>query len=798
MKKNYFLLYALLFSVSIIAQDLSKIDLSKLTPEQVAMYKQYMASKEVPNTPVPSAESNTVRKDTLTRPITAKKESQVFGSYLFTTQNLTFEPKLDIATPLNYTLGVNDELIIDISGLYDANYKLKIGPEGTIRLPNIGPVHISGKTIDEASKLIKSEVSKSYQGVQSGTTKVNITLGNIRSIKVNVIGDATRPGTYTLPSLATVFNAIYACGGPSEQGSMRSIKVIRNGKCVADIDVYRFLTDGVIANNVILHDEDIIKFEPVISRITVNGTLKHTGKFELCTGETLSDLIRYAGGFAADAYSGLATVIRISDNQKKILDVPDNAYNSFKIHPGDELTFTGILNKYKNRIDISGAINRPGIYELIPGMTVTGLIQKAGGLKENAFLNSAFITRLRENQIPEIISFPLGDVMKGKSPDLPLLKDDKVEIKNLFDYREKMRVYISGEVQAPGTFPLVENMTLLDLIVQAKGFTSAAFNDSIELIRSIKDKKLLANSVLKSITTKYKIDKNLIADHSDGNVVLQDGDQVVVRKIPGYEAIRMVRIDGEVSRPGNYNIISKNDYISDLVTRSGGFTPFAYPQGAFLIRNPKLDESQQKINQFMSDNASKELQKSSKLDATLLQQIGVNNVKDISTVDSIQQTGTEVLNNIENTEGFVGINLTKIMENPHGNFDLRLEEGDVIYIPRELQTVRVFGEVYFPTYVKYQPGESLKTYLNGAGGVSNKANTHKIFVLYPNGTSKSTKSFLGINFYPPIMPGTQIIVPQKQVEITQKMTPAERITVLSSAVSMAALVYSILSNTLKF
>jgi len=415
-------------------------------------------------------------------------------------------------------------------------------------------------------------------------------------------------------------------------------------------------------------------------------------------------------------------------------------------------------------------------------------------------LNSAFITRLRENQIPEIISFPLGDVMKGKSPDLPLIKDDKIEINNLFDYREKMKVFISGEVQAPGAFPLVENMTLFDLIIQAKGFTSAAFNDSIELIRSIKDKTLLANSIQKSTTTKYKIDKNLIADNSEGNVVLQDGDQVVVRKIPGYEDIRMVRIDGEVTRPGNYNIISKNDYISDLVARSGGLTQFAYPQGAFLIKNPKLDESQQKINRFMKDNASKELQKSHTdvIDATLLQQMGVNNVKDIATFDSIQQKDADALKNIENSEGFVGINLTKIMENPHGNFDLKLEEGDVIYIPRELQTVRVFGEVYFPAYVKYQPGESVKTYLNEAGGISNKANTHKIFVLYPNGTSKSTKSFLGINFYPPVTPGTQIIVPQKQVEIIQKMSSAERITVLSSVVSMTALVYSILSNALNF
>jgi len=782
------------------SQDLSKIDLSKLTPEQVAMYKQYMATKGGAAAPTTTPVDVNVDRTNIQTTVPANSGSPIYGAYIFNTQNLTFEPKLDIATPTNYIIGVNDEIVIDISGLYEANYKLKVSPEGNIRIPNIGPVRVSGKSIEEATSKIRNEIAKVYQGVSSGETKVNITLGSIRSIRVTIVGDATRPGTYTLPSLASAFNAVYACGGPTEAGSMRQIRVIRNGKTITSIDVYKFLQDGTIENNVILHDDDVIKFEPVKNRVTLTGSLKHTGKFETLDGETLNDLIKYAGGFKEDAYTELATVVRIADNQKKVMDVPSNQFKNFKILPGDEYTFSGILNKFSNRVDITGSVNRPGIYELKDGLTVSQLVQKANGLKEDAFLNRAFITRLRENQIPEVMSFNLGEILNGKNTDIILQKDDRIEIKSLFEYRQNFNVSIVGEVQAPGTFPWVENLTLLDLISQAKGFTIAAATDSIELIRTIKDKDILLQSNQKTIVKKFRIDKNLLSENSEGSIVLENGDQVVVRRIPGYEGIRMVKVEGEVLRPGSYNIISKGDYISDLVKRSGGLTKYAYAEGAFLIRNQKFDESQQKLNNFMTENASTQLKKSSSssIDANLMQQVGLINLKDITAIDSLQMklTGTTVLQEIGNTEGLVGINLKKIMQNPKGRFDLKLEEGDIIYIPRELQTIRIIGEVYFPTYVKFQHGLCVKDYLSNAGGASSKANKYKIFVLYPNGTSKSTKNFLGLRIYPRILPGTQIIVPQKQIQITQKMTPGETITVLTSTVSMAALVYSIVSNTI--
>lgn len=806
MNKFKALLASLFFILTLSAQDLSKVDLSKLTPEQIEMYKKYMASKgSTTSLAAASADFKTPddRKTETTEvnpSVATTAAANYFGSYLFANQQLSFEPKLNIPTPANYVLGAYDEIIVDVSGLYEAYYKLKVSPEGTIRIPNVGPVKVSGRTIEEATRSIRNEVSKVYQGVGAGETKINISLGNIRSIRVTIVGDAARPGTYTLPSLATAFNALYACGGPSEMGSMRQVRVIRNGKQIATIDAYKYLTDGIIPNNVLLHDEDVIKIEPYKIRVNIHGAVKQSAIFEGLEGETLTDLIRYAGGFKDDAFTQLATVTRISDNQKKVIDVPESQYNSFKIKSGDDFLFSTNPEKFKNRIEIVGSVNRPGVYALETGMTVRKLIEKAAGLKEDAFLNMAIITRKRENQIPEMINFNLGDLIKGKISDISLQRDDNVDIKSLFEYREGFNVSISGEVKSPGSYPLVENLTLMDLILKARGFTEAAATDSIELIRIIKDKNLLINSNQKSTIKKFKIDKDMNMNGSDGSFVLENGDQVVVRRISGYESIRMVRLEGEIIRPGAYNITSKAEYISDVIKRAGGFTKYSYPSGAFLIRNQKFDNAQLKLNKFMSDNAKSLLEKSSsnKIDAELLQQTGLKSFNNVDAIDSLQQklNGVDIIKNIDNTEGLVGINLTNIMRNPHGKFDLKLEEGDLIYVPRELQTVRVMGAVFFPTYVRYDQTYNLKDYLENAGGTSNMALRKKIFVLYPNGTSRSTRSFLGFKCFPKILPGTQILVPQKQMDIKQKMTTGETISVMTSVTSMAAIVYSIISNTL--
>ena len=821
MRKFTLILSALLLFSYSFSQNLSNIDLSKLTPEQIEMYRKYAGSK---NTSQQNSEtqstyngertlsSDSVNENAFSKKSKTNKQQEqfekymsehgdklpVYGQYLFSTQDLTFEPKLNIPTPVNYVLGPYDEVIVDVSGLYDASSRLKISPEGFIRIPNVGPVKVSGKTIEEAERSIRAQAAKIYPGIENGQTRINITLGNIRSIKVSIIGNVVRPGSYTLPSLATAFNALYAAGGPDENGSMRQVKVIRNGKLVAEIDLYKFLTDGVLKNNVLLHDGDVVKVDPYIARITMRGALKNIGRFEGKEGETLADMIRYAGGFTDSAYTQIATIIRTNLNNKNVVDVKASEYNIFKVKGGDDIYFSTQPEIFTNKIEISGAVNRPGVYALEKGLTVSALIKKADGLKEDAFLNMALINRKRADKVPEIINFRLGDVLSGKAPDILLHRDDKVEINSVLDQRNKQKVTISGEVKTPGVYNLVENMTVVDLIMKAKGFTEAASTDSIELIRVVKNEKELISTSQKSITMKFKIDKDLNITDSTGLFVLESGDQVVVRRIHGFESIRMVNISGEVIRPGNYNIMSKTERISELINRVGGFTNYAYLKGAFLIRNPKLDDPQKKMNRFLVNAAKTQIVNSSanKIDETLLEKLGAKSENGLADMDSIKEeiAGGGIAKEIEELEGLVGINLEEIMTNPGGKYDLILEEGDVLYIPRQLQTVRVMGEVFFPTYVRYDDNKSIRNYLSNAGGVTSNGLKKQIFVLYPNGSSASTRSFLWMKFYPKVTPGSQVLVPRKELDIAKRMTTGETISILSTVASMAALVYSIVKQ----
>jgi len=820
MKRINLLLLTLVVISSLAAQDLSK-----LTPEQLAAYKKYksentsitnttpenVTERTVGNDSEQTATDNTKRKNintgankdvnTVGNKYGEKKErvptfsGGFFGSYLFSGQNLTFEPKLNIPTPPKYILGTYDELIIDISGLYEANYKIKVSPEGYVRIPNISPIKVSGQTVEAASRNIRNKLSKIYPGISSGATQINVMLGSIRSIRITVVGEATRPGTYTLPSLATAFNALYACGGPDSIGSMRDIKVVRQGKVVANIDVYGFLLDGALTNNIPLQDEDVIKIEPYKVRVTLKGAIKRDGIYEALPGETLQQLIRFAGGYNDNAYKAILTAFRLTEKGKTVIDVPASQITTFKLQSSDSFFVSNTSIKYDNRVDISGSVYRPGAYSLESGLTLKKLIVKADGLKEDAYLNMAYINRKKTNQIPEIIGFNLGKVMSGISADILLQKDDSVVIRSLLDYREGQSVSILGAVQAPGTYKLVENITLKDLIFKAKGFTEMANIDSVELIRIIKDPMRLLNTNEKTIVIKFALDKDLNFKEGISDMLLENGDQVIVRTISGYEGIRMVRIEGEVIQPGTYNITNKAERISDLLKRAGGFTKYAYPLGAYLIRTEKATSVEQKFNDIMKENAKKQFQnkEDNKVDATLLKTNGTTNTADeINNLDSVQnKISNKGLNKVFKKEGIVGINLVELIKHPGGKNDFFLEEGDDIFVPRELQTVRVMGEVLFPTYVGYEKGVSLKKYINNAGGFSIRAQKKKVFVLYANGTAKSTRSFLGIRLYPKIEPGARIVVPEKPTEIQNKMSTGEVIGILTSVSSVMALIYSV-------
>ena len=602
----------------------------------------------------------------------------IFGSQLFKKQNLTFEPKLNIPTPVNYIVGTSDELTIDISGLYEANYKLKVSPDGTIRIPNVGPIKVSGLTIENATRVIRNDVSKIYSGISSGDTHVNVTLGNIRSIRITVVGEAVRPGSYTLPSLATAFNALYACGGPDSIGSMRDIKLIRANKIIANLDVYRFLMDGVLSNNITLQEGDVLKIEPYRIRTYANGALKHNGIFEAIKGETLQHLINFAGGYTDKAFKSIVTIFRLTDKGKTVIDVSEKNIATFLLQSGDSCDVSYTNNKFDNRVDINGSVYRPGAYSLVPGLTLTQLIAKADGLKEDAYLNMAYIIRKNENQIPKVVSFNLGKIIKGTATDIILQKDDSITINSLFDYREEQFVTILGAVKEPGKFSLVENTSLKDLIFKAKGFLESASTDSVELIRVIKDQNILRNTNNKTTVLKFAMDKDLNFTNGSSDVLLEKDDQVIVRSISGFEGIRMVRVDGEVMMPGSYNITNKAEKISDIIKRAGGFTRYAYPLGAFLIRSEKVSGVEQKLQRIISENAKKQVQnKNDKtMDLSLIKATGgVSSLQQgYSNADSIQSklSGTKVVNEIFKSEGVVGINLQEIINHPGNKYDLNL------------------------------------------------------------------------------------------------------------------------------
>jgi len=825
MKKIKFVLLTLLMVGSLAAQDLSK-----LTPEQMAAYKKYKGG----NT---SGSTNTQQNEVIDRTVydedqadqsnennqnsqnnqynqynqaqngktkynnqnnknQLKKKANpfsggIFGSYLFSKQNLTFEPKLNIPTPPNYILGTYDELIIDISGQYEANYKIKVSPEGFIRIPNISPVKVSGQTVENATKIIKSRLSGIYPGAQ-----INVSLGSIRSIRVTVVGEATRPGTYTLPSLATAFNALYSCGGPDSIGTMRDIKVVRRGKVVANVDVYGYLLDGALTNNISLQDEDVIKIDPYKARVSISGAIKREGIFEALPDETLKQLLRFAGGYNDNANKSIITTIRLTDKGKTVVDVPENQLATFKLQSGDSCYVSTTSKKFDNRVDIDGSVYRQGTYALESGMTVKQLIIKAGGLKADAYLNMAFINRKQTNQIPEILGFNLGEVMKGTAEDVLLQKDDSVMITSLFDYREEQSVSISGAVQEPGTFKWIENITLKDLIYKAKGFTEMANTDSVELVRVIKDPERLLNSNERTIVLKFALDKNLNFVNGSSDISLENGDQVIVRTISGYEAIRMVKVEGEVLQPGDYSITNKAERISDVIKRAGGFTKYAYPLGAFLIRTEKQSGVQQKLNEITKDNSKKQFESKNdnKVDATMLKTAGIT--APVDGLDSINNkfSKSKSVDKVFKTEGIVGINMTEIMKHPGGKEDFYLEDGDDIFVPRELQTVRVMGEVLFPTYVGYEKGKTLGSYISNAGGFTELAQEKKVFVLYANGTAKSTTSFLGIRHYPRLQPGARIIVPEKPTEIKNPLTAGEMVGILTSITSAMVLIYSVVKK----
>ncbi|GAB1415663.1 SLBB domain-containing protein [Paludibacter sp.] len=721
------------------------------------------------------------------------KKLKVFGSELFDRNKVKFEPNMYLPTPTDYIIGTNDELLIDVSGLYDVSYKLKVNPEGSIRIPNIGLIKVGGMTINNATKVITSQLSKFYTGITTSETYVSVSLGNIRSIQITIAGEAAYPGTYTLPSLATVINALYACGGPGKIGSMRNIKVARNGKTVAEVDFYQFLMTGKLKNNIGLQDNDVIIIEPNKNQIIVDGAINRRGIYEVKQGESLADILQYAGGFRVDANRSIVSIFRFKDSQRTVIDIPEAYIASSLVKSGDSIYIAKIDMVYDNRVELTGAVYRPGAYALTQDLSVKKLIEKAGGVLDEAFVNMATIKRQKKNDIPEIISFNLGKVLSGENADVKLFKGDSVRVDSIQNFMEEQYVTIEGEVIMPGEYQLSTKMTLKDLIFKAKGFTEKASTENVQLIRIIKDPSKMEGGNRKSISMSFSLDKNLNINDNDANATLENGDMVIVKPIEGIEPIRIVSIEGEVKNPGFYNVDHKNIRVSDLVTMSGGFTKYASVGSAYLIRNEDKGNSEGAMNTILRRNLKRILQGAGEknLDMATLNKMQLSSLDELSALDSITtMSNYKEIQELLHSEGVVSLDLKEIIKQPGIDKDIFVENGDILYVPKKSQTVKVIGEVMYPSFVVHIGSFNFKDFITASGGFSNKAQKKNSFVLYPNGKAVGTHSFLGINIYPKVIAGSIIVVPKKPVNITNKMNAAEVITMTSSMASMMALIYS--------
>lgn len=695
---------------------------------------------------------------------TPQVNQKIFGAILFANANPTFEPNLRLATPVDYQLGPDDEVLIDIYGFSEANYQLKVSPEGTINIPLAGVVQVAGVTMEVATERIKSRLSKIYTGIRTGATSVSVSLGNIRSIKVVLTGEVVKPGTYTLPSVATVFNALYSSGGPTQNGSFRTIQIIRGGTIVATLDVYDFLLYGSLKNNIRLQDQDVIRVPTYRTRVEITGQVKREGIYEMLPSETLSDLIRFAGDFNEFAYKARVKVLKNTETERMIEDITADRFSSYTPSSGDQYFVDRILERFTNRVRINGALFRPGEYELTPGLTLKGLISKAEGLREDAFMNRGYISRTKDDLTSEMLTFNTRDILSGATEDIVLKREDAITIPSIFDLREEYSLTINGEVRNPGKFKYAENTTLEALILMAGGLREGATPKRIEIARRIRNTTSMNDTNNLAQVFYVNVDANL--RETAGEFILRPFDIISVRPAPGYQVQKTVRIEGEVLFPGNYTITNKNERISDLIKRAGGLTTSAYGEGASLTR------------QFATKDQSDAEQERYRIQQFQALQRATN--------DSVQLD----VNDLSVRNNNVGIDLPRIMLRPGRRYDLLLEDGDVIHVPKQLQTVRVTGEILAPLSVVYSPSYTFKDYINKSGGFSPRAMKKGSYIMYANGSVASTKGFLFFRSYPSVKPGAEIFVPVKP-EKKNRLSTSEIVAISTGLATIATLIFTI-------
>jgi protein involved in polysaccharide export with SLBB domain len=682
---------------------------------------------------------------------------RIFGAELFNNPSLNFQPNIPVATPVNYIIGPGDQLNVNVYGVQETSIPLTVSPEGNILIPNVGQIQVAGLSIENATQKISSLMSRTaYSTIRSGASRINVNVGQIKSISITVIG-SNRPGNYTVPSLATAFNALFVAGGPSQFGSFRSIELIRNNKLYKTIDLYRFLVNGDGSDNITLQNNDVIRIPTYKTRVIIDGYVKRPGLFEMLPGETLGDLIKYSSGFNDSAYTASVKIVQFTGKELGVKDVTANTFDAYKMQGGDSVIVSKVLNRFTNRVTLTGAVFREGVYELKEGMTLRDLIDRADGLREDAFMRRAQIFRLKNDFTKEILSFSPSDTIEQRG--ILLRREDSVVISSIFDLRDRYYVSVLGEVRSPGYYDYRDSLTLQDVILQAGGFTDAAFPQRIEIARLIRRDSLTAQDVRASTIIEVRDITDISAKHN--NAYLQPSDVIMVKRKPGFLAFQSVTVSGQMQYPGPYVLEKREERVSDLIKRAGGFTPEAYLEGAYIKRYTFTDQTAQARQQVIT-NIQQQLN-----DSTILQQQTTQKQSDQLPLD-----------------------IKEILSHPGSPEDVVLISGDELVIPKYNAQVRISGSVLFPTQIPYNDNYSLNDYISSAGGVAENGKRGKTYVVYANGKAAAKRGFLFFKSSPQVKPGAEVIVPAKEEK--RKMTTAEFIGIASAIASLAGVVIAIL------
>lgn len=669
---------------------------------------------------VASADGNLLPADL--PPALAPNGQEVFGRDIFNNKLLTFEPQMNIATPMDYVLGPGDQLVVDIYGDTQNSKVLAVTPEGDIMVPEFGPISVSGLTVEAAQRRIRQKLGTSFSG-----SSIKVTVAQTRSIMINVMGEVRTPGTYTISAFATVFHALYRAGGIGELGTLRSIKVIRKGEVITVVDVYEFILNGRLAGNVRLADNDVIQVGPYESIVSISGPVKRPMAYEMRKDETLATLLEYCGGFTGDAYKQSLRVRRKSDKMKSVYNIDEFEWANFMVEDGDAVSADGIYDRYENMVEVNGAVFRPGQYQLGAKVnSVRTLIESADGLKEEAMTTRAVIRRLKPNRTHEVIAIDLQGILAGTSPDVPLQNEDALFVPTIPEHQNHRTLTISGEVIAPGTFDFDDDMTLEDLVLKAGGLTDAASAMKVDVSRRLRDPHAIEGTMEIAKTYTFTLQDDFVID-GQSHFKLEPYDIVQVRRSPVFQDPITVTIAGEVQFRGNYTMETKNQRLSDLVKAAGGIAPGADVRGARLVRVMSADERarmQESIKMATVNNYA--------------------NSRDSVALETLTMSDTYT----------VGIRLDEALANPGGKQDIELQSGDVLTVPRYNHTVRISGDVHKPNTVAYIDGKNWKYYVDQAGGFGARARKSHAYVLYLNGTIARAKKG-------DIEPGCEIVVPTK-------------------------------------